>query len=107
VDSSSANPQRRRIIRLIVAGAAIAPFAENPVTGMAAAADVVKETDPAAVALMYKADATKSADRKNAAASCDNCVLYTGNLRSPDGACVALATRLVAAKGWCNAWEGY
>jgi hypothetical protein len=103
----SADSRRRRIIQFIAAGAVVAPFGSAVLAATAGAADTIKESDPAAVALKYKADASKAADRKDPAAFCDNCTFYTGKPGSADGACAALAGGLVAAKGWCTAWEGY
>jgi len=59
----------------------------------ATAAELVSESDPKAVALKYKADATKSPDRKDPAAICDNCNLYTGKPGAATGACAALGER--------------
>jgi len=107
MDPRSANAPRRRIIRLIAAGAVVTPLGQTLLIGIASAADMVNEADPAAAALKDKADAAKAAERKDTAAFCDNCVLYTGKPGSPSGPCAALGNRPVAAKGWCNAWEGY
>ena len=71
------------------------------------AAEMVSESDPAAVAVKYKADATKAPDRKDPKAFCDNCNYYTGKPGSANGACAVLGGRLVTAKGWCTSWEGY
>ena len=98
---------RRRWIKLVSIAAAAAPFAEAAVGRLAFAADTVSESDPAAAALKYKADATKAPERKDASAICDNCAYYTGKPGSSSGPCAALGNRLVAAKGWCTSWEGY
>ena len=98
---------RRRFIRIAAAGLASAPLATALFSEVASAAEVVKESDPKAVELKYKMDATKSPDRKDPAAVCDNCNLFTGKPGEATGACAAFDGRLVAAKGWCTAWEGY
>jgi hypothetical protein len=103
----SSNPRRRRVIQLIGAAAVVVPFANAALTGTAEAVDVVKESDPAAVALKYKADATKAADRKDPKAFCDNCAYYSGKRGSTSAPCAKLAQKLVVAKGWCTAWESY
>ena len=66
---------------------------------------MIKESDPAAVKLKYKADATKAPERTNPAELCDNCLLYESK-DSAYGTCSALENKLVAAKGWCTAWSG-
>ena len=101
------DPRRRRMVRLIATGAVVAPFANAVLVRTAGAAELVSESDPAAVALKYRADATKAPERKDPAAFCDNCSFYSGKPGSADGTCAALGGRLVAGKGWCAAWEGY
>ena len=102
-----AHPRRRRFIKLTATALVVAPFANALLSESTLAADVVKESDPAAVKLKYIADATKARDRKDLAAFCDNCALYTGKADSANGACAALDGKLVAAKGWCTAWDSY
>jgi High potential iron-sulfur protein len=102
-----ARPTRRRFITLTATGVAVAPFANALLSANAEAADMVKESDPAAFKLKYKADAAKARERKDPAAFCDNCTLYTGKENNPSGTCAALADKLVAAKGWCTAWESF
>ena len=101
---SHAFPTRRRFIKLTAIGFAVAPFA-NTLCGKAAAADLIAESDPAALKLKYKADATKAPERTNPAELCDNCLLYDSK-DSAYGTCSALEDKLVAAKGWCAAWSG-
>jgi hypothetical protein len=97
---------RRRFFRLLAVTAA-APLGSALVNRHAFAAETVGEADPAAVAVKYKADATRASERKDPAAFCDNCSYFTGKPGSADGPCAVLGNRLVAAKGWCTAWEGY
>ena len=97
---------RRRCIKIV----AVAPATATSLIGLvlcasAAAADLVSETDPAAMKLKYKADATKAPERQDPKAFCDNCAYYTGKEGAASGACAALSDRPVAAKGWCTAWE--
>jgi len=98
---------RRCFIRIAAAGLVSGPLASVLWSERATAAELVSESDPKAVALKYKADATKSPDRKDPKAICDNCNFFTGKPGDATGACAALDGRLVAAKGWCTAWEGY
>lgn len=69
---------------------------------------MLAETDPAAVGLGYKADATKvdkSKFPKYAAGQvCTNCALYQGAAGSKAGGCPLFAGKQVAGPGWCNAY---
>jgi hypothetical protein len=93
---------RRQFIIYSAAG-----LASLSMTNQANAQAMVAETDPQAVGLGYKADAStvdkakfaKYADGNN----CSNCQLYMS--KSADaGSCGIFAGKQVAAKGWCNAW---
>ena len=69
---------------------------------------MVAEGDAQAVALGYKADATK-ADKKKfpkyaADQKCSNCALYQGKATDAAGGCPLFAGKQVAGKGWCSAW---
>jgi hypothetical protein len=72
------------------------------------AAELVAENDPQAVALAYKADATKVDKSKQpkyaAGQACSNCALYQGAAGSAAGNCPLFAGKQVSAKAWCNAW---
>ena len=102
---SPTHPRRRRFIKLTATGLVVAPFANALLRRNAAAADMVKESDPAAVKLKYKADASKAAERMHPTEFCDNCLLYESK-DNAYGTCSALEDKLVAAKGWCTAWSG-
>lgn len=69
---------------------------------------MLSETDPTAVALGYKADATKVDKAKfpkyAAGEACAGCMLYQGKKGSASGPCGAFPGKQVAAKGWCNAF---
>ncbi|MGH6623208.1 MAG: high-potential iron-sulfur protein [Burkholderiaceae bacterium] len=95
---------RRRFIKLTVSGLAAAPFANALLSGTAHAQALISEADPQAVALGYKADATKAAARKDAQATCANCNFYSGKAGAADGPCAIFPGKHVAAKGWCTAW---
>lgn len=73
-----------------------------------AAAAVLSETDPTAVALGYKADASKVDVKKYPAYArgqkCANCKLYAGKATDPMAPCSIFAGKLVNGKGWCAAW---
>jgi hypothetical protein len=72
------------------------------------AAELVAENDPQAVALAYKADATKVDKSKQpkyaAGQACSSCALYQGAAGSAAGNCPLFAGKQVSAKAWCNAW---
>lgn len=82
-------------------------------TGLVAAASgaqaaMVAENDPQAVALAYKADATKVDKAKQpkwaAGQNCGNCALFQGKPSDAAGNCPLFAGKQVATKGWCNAY---
>lgn len=97
---------RRRFVVLTAKGLVAVPLASVLFSANAAAADMVSESDPKAVALKYKADAAKSADRKDVEAFCDNCNLYRAKSGTASGGCELFGDKLVAARGWCASWEG-
>ncbi len=100
----AADTNRRRLIKLTVTGLAAAPFANALLSGSAEAVDMVSESDPTAVALKYKMDATKATDRKDPKALCSNCNFYSGKPADANGPCSVFGGKLVAAKGWCASW---
>ena len=100
----TADTNRRRFIKLTVTGLAAAPLTNALFSGSAEAVDMVSESDPTAVALKYKMDATKAADRKDANALCSNCNFYTGKPGDAHGPCSVFGGKLVSAKGWCASW---
>lgn len=81
-------------------------------SGLAAAlsaqAAALAETDAQAVALGYKADATKVDKTKYpkyaAGQVCHNCSLFQGKATDALGGCPLFTGKQVAGKGWCNAW---
>jgi hypothetical protein len=71
-------------------------------------APMVSESDPIAVALGYKANAS-SVDKAKfpqyaAGASCSNCVQYQGAAGAASGPCPLFAGKAVSAHGWCSAY---
>lgn len=95
---------RRRFVKVIATGLAAVPLANALFSGSAEAVDMVSESDPTAVALKYKMDATKATDRKDATAFCGTCNFYTGKPGGANGPCAVFGGKLVAAKGWCGSW---
>ena len=100
----AADTNRRRFVKLTVTGLAATPFASALFSGSAEAVDTVSESDPTAVALKYKADATKATDRKDTTALCSNCNFYSGKAGDANGPCAVFGGKLVTAKGWCSSW---
>ena len=72
------------------------------------AAELVAENDPQAVAMAYKADATKVDKAKQpkyaAGQICGNCALFQGKATDAAGGCPLFAGKQVAGKGWCSAY---
>lgn len=76
------------------------------------AQDVVSESEPLAQAMGYVADASKvdtskfpkRAGEAGAQQFCHNCALYAGDADAEFAPCSIFQNRLVAGKGWCNAW---
>lgn len=100
-----------RISRRNLLAASGALIASTALPHTAQAADKVPEDDPTAVALGYRHDAgsvdtakfPKRAGDAGAKQFCDNCALYVDQ-GDGWGTCSIFQGRLVAAKGWCNAW---
>jgi hypothetical protein len=74
----------------------------------ASAQATLAESDTQAVALGYKADATKVDKTKQtkyaAGQACVNCALFQGAANAASGGCPLFAGKQVAAKGWCSAY---
>ncbi|MEO7105896.1 MAG: high-potential iron-sulfur protein [Rhodoferax sp.] len=70
---------------------------------------VLAESDPQAVALGYKADATKADKTKYpkyaAGQACHSCALFQGKATDAKGGCPLFAGKQVSSKGWCSAWS--
>ncbi|MEC5216901.1 hypothetical protein RCH09_001855 [Actimicrobium sp. GrIS 1.19] len=87
------------------------PAAAIVLTGSRAAfaqAGHIEETDPTAVALGYKHDATKVDAKKYpayvAGRVCNGCQLYQGKVTDAWAPCGAMGGKQVNGKGWCVAW---
>jgi hypothetical protein len=69
---------------------------------------MLSESDPTAVALGYKADASTVDKAKfpqyAAGQMCSNCSLYQGAAGASSGACPIYAGKAVSAKGWCASY---
>ena len=95
---------RRRFL-LIVPAAALALSAARTASAQAIK---LEETDPQAVALGYRHDATRIDAKKYpsyaSGQNCANCQLFQGKPGEALAACGAMGGKLVNAKGWCVAW---
>ena len=74
--------------------------------------DKVAEDEPLALAMGYKLEVSavdtvkfpKRAGDVGATQFCYNCALYAGEADAEFAPCSIFQNRLVAGKGWCNAW---
>lgn len=69
---------------------------------------MVLETDPQAVALGYKALASKVDKAKYpkyaSGQECNTCSLFSGKPGAAAGGCSLFPGKQVSGKGWCSAW---
>jgi len=96
--------RRQFVITLLPATAAMLALSR----AAHAQAPHLEETDPTAVALGYKNDATKVDAKKfptHAAGNvCSGCSLFQGKPTDAWAPCAIFAGKQVNAKGWCSAW---
>ena len=94
--------RRTFVIQSVVGAGALAAHLAR------AQSPLVQESDPQAVALGYKNDATKvdKAKYPNYAPgqNCASCALYQGKPNDAAGGCPLFAGKQVGAKAWCSAW---
>jgi len=99
------NPSRRTFVMAVVAGGSA--LAASRVSAQAAA-PVLSEADPQAVALGYKADNTKVDKAKYpqhaATQMCSGCNFFQGKPTDAAAPCQLFAGKQVSGKGWCSAW---
>ena len=82
-----------------------------PSISISAGQPELQESDPIAVALGYKKNASpvdtikypKRAGAAGATQFCNNCALYSAG-EDGLGGCTAIPGKQVAGLGWCNAW---
>jgi hypothetical protein len=102
---------RRRFLKLAVAGAVTAPIASTLLPRLARADDMphLPESDPTAMALGYKEDATKVDKAKYATykpgSMCENCKFWTGKAGDAYGPCGLFPGKATNAKGWCSGYN--
>lgn len=99
---------RRTFVLTVVPAAALTALSPLPSRSAAAQGARVAESDPVAVALGYKHDATKVDKVKFASyaagRNCANCQLFAAKGNEEWAPCAPLGNKLVNAKGWCAAW---
>jgi hypothetical protein len=98
------NRGRRALLRRLALGLTTVPLAQVVARG-AQSLPLLDESDPAAKAQQYSADATHA---KGAApgALCSNCSIYGGADGAASGTCTLFPGKLVKAGGWCKSWSG-
>ena len=98
------DPSRRRLLKRVSLGVALAPIAAAVLKpAWAAGQPLVAEDDPTAKALHYTADAGKASGAKPGS-HCGNCKLYQGAANSAQGPCLLFPGKDVKASGWCSSW---
>jgi hypothetical protein len=101
--TSEQNPSRRKFVRKLALGAALAPVALARLTASQAADQpLLSPDDPAAVKVKYTEDAAQAKTPKGN--KCSTCALYEGTYNSTQGPCQIFPDKLVKAAGWCSAW---
>ncbi|WP_322047780.1 high-potential iron-sulfur protein [Paraburkholderia sp. J67] len=104
---NSTQPSRTRRTFLIASASALVSL---PLARQARAeAPLVAETDPAAQALGYRADATHVDKAKFAryapGQDCGNCTFYQGKPSDAAALCPLFGGKRVATAGWCNGYS--
>jgi hypothetical protein len=102
---------RRGFLKMgVKAGGGVLALSAIPIHLMAQ--DKVTEDEALAQAMGYVLDAVttdikkfpKRAGDAGASQFCDNCALFSGEADAEFAPCSIFQNRLVAGKGWCNAW---
>jgi hypothetical protein len=87
---------------IVIAAVGVSPVA------LADSAAMLSESDPTAVGLGYKANASTVDKAKfpqyAAGDSCSNCALYQGAAGASSGPCLIFAGKMVSATGWCASY---
>ena len=93
-------------------GLGLAALVARPKGALAQADEKVEEGEAAALSLGYRHEASqvdtdafpKRAGAQGARQFCDSCALFEGEPGDRWAPCSIFQRRLVAGKGWCNAW---
>lgn len=108
---SNETESRRRFLKLAVTGVVAAPIVAAVLPEFARAADLphLEESDPTAMALGYKADATKVDKAKyatyKAGEDCSNCNFWGGKAGDQWGSCQLFPGKDTHANGWCSGYS--
>jgi High potential iron-sulfur protein len=94
---------RRRLLKSVTLGVALAPVALRYATALAADAPLVSADDPTAKSLKYVTDVSQAHDAKPGS-KCANCALFQGAAGSAQGGCQLFPGKSVKSGGWCSAW---
>jgi hypothetical protein len=99
-------PSRRSFVVMVIAGGSALAAARASAQG--AAAPVLSEADPQAVALGYRSDNTKVDAAKfpqhAAGQMCGACNFFQGKPTDAMAPCQLFAGKQVSSKGWCSAF---
>ena len=96
--NSQTEPSRRRFVKQLMLGAALAPLtARHLSSARAADQPLLSPEDPAARKVNY----TEKASNGN---KCATCGLYEGAYGSTRGPCQIFPDKQVMAAGWCSSW---
>ena len=102
------NNQRRTFVIHAAAACGALTAGRSAWAQAAPGAEMVAESDAAAMAVGYVSDATK-ADKKKyptyaAGQRCGTCILFEGKASDAAGPCPLFPGKRVAAQGWCSSW---
>lgn len=98
------NTSRRVLLKKLACGITLIPLLDLGIERVFADdLPLLKVDDPAAKALKYVEDASKSS-AASPGNNCENCMLYQGAIGSTQGPCSVFPGKQVKAKGWCSSW---
>jgi High potential iron-sulfur protein len=97
--------------RTFIENSAIMMIASSGISRVAwsAPAPALSESDPTAVSLGYKANASNVDKAKfpqyAAGQSCSSCALYQGTAGASSGPCAVFSGKSVSSTGWCASYS--
>jgi predicted house-cleaning NTP pyrophosphatase (Maf/HAM1 superfamily) len=101
------SPGRRALLQRAALGLSLAPWALDAAPAAPTASlPLISEQDPAAKAVQYVEDASRSKAAAASGANCSNCSLYSAASGAAQGSCTLFPGKLVKAAGWCSSWSG-
>jgi High potential iron-sulfur protein len=100
---SRTESSRRRFVKKLMLGAALAPLTARHLTSARAADQpLLSPEDPAARKVKYTEDASQ--EKASNGNKCATCSLYEGTYASTRGPCQIFPDKQVKAAGWCTSW---